>query len=258
MESLPKVLACAGAGLAGGVLSWLFGIGGGIVMVPLLGLAVGLDQHRAQGLTLAAMLLPNGLPAVLHYRRRGVPVHWKLVGGMLLGFLPGVVAGAWTANRIPEPPLRWGFALFLVLVAVQTLRAGRRPGPAPEASARREATAGFALLAGLAGGLSAGLLGIGGGLVIIPLLAWRCRMPQQEAQVQSLVLLLLPLGLPGVVVYAAAQGGLPWGLLAATAGGFMLGAYLGARAGTTLRGPTLQRGFALMLVLAAALLLRKG
>ncbi len=258
MESLSKVLACAGSGLAGGMLSGLFGVGGGIVMVPLLGLAVGLDQHRAQGLTLAAMLFPNGLPAVLHYRRRGVPVHWKLVAGMLPGFLPGVSAGAWIANRIPEPPLRWGFALFLVLVALRTLRSSRQPVGMGGAAARREDSVGFAVLAGLAGGLSAGLLGIGGGLVIIPLLAWRYRMPQQEAQVQSLVLLLLPLGLPGVLVYAEAQGGLPWALLAAIAGGFLAGSYLGARLGTALRGPLLQRGFALMMLVAAALLVRKG
>lgn len=258
MESLPKVLACAGSGLAGGILSGLFGVGGGIVMVPLLGLAVGLDQHRAQGLTLAAMLLPNGLPAVLHYRRRGIPVHGKLVGSMLVGFLPGVVAGAWTANWIPEPPLRWGFAAFLLMVATQTLIGSFRPAPDRVESPRREDSVGFALFTGLAGGVSAGLLGIGGGLVIIPLLVWRYRMPQQEAQVQSLVLLLLPLGLPGVLVYAAAQGGLPWLLLASVAGGFMLGAYLGARLGTALRGPMLQRGFAAMMVLTAALLIRKG
>lgn len=258
MESLPKVLACAGSGLAGGLLSGLFGVGGGIVMVPLLGLAVGLDQHRAQGLTLAAMLFPNSLPAVLHYRRRGVPVHWKLVLCMLAGFLPGVVGGAWTANRIPEPPLRWGFAVFLVAVAIHTFLASRRVSPAGGAAAPREDSVGFALLTGLAGGVSAGLLGIGGGLVIIPLLAWRYRMPQQEAQVQSLVLLLLPLGLPGVLVYAVAQGGLPWVLLAAIAGGFLLGSYLGARLGTALRGPLLQRWFAVMMVLAAVLLIRKG
>lgn len=54
-----------GTGLAGGVLSGLFGVGGGVVMVPLLGPFLHLDQHRAQGATLAAMLLPTGLPAVV-------------------------------------------------------------------------------------------------------------------------------------------------------------------------------------------------
>ena len=58
-----------GAGLAAGVLSGLFGLGGGLVLVPFLGLAMGLDQHASQGVTLAVMLLPIGLPAVLAYHR---------------------------------------------------------------------------------------------------------------------------------------------------------------------------------------------
>ena len=59
-----QFLAGAGSGFAGGMLSGMFGVGGAIVQVPLLALALHLDQHQAQGATLAAMLLPNGLPAV--------------------------------------------------------------------------------------------------------------------------------------------------------------------------------------------------
>ena len=255
MDGLSQILAGAGTGLAGGLLSGLFGIGAGIVMVPLLGLALGLDQHRAQGLTLAAMLLPNSLPAVLHYRRRGIPIHWRLVGGMMAGFLPGIVAGAWLANRVPPGPLRWGFAGFLVLLALRTARmtpaAAEAPGTPPLGGD------GSAFATGLIGGLSAGLLGIGGGVVIIPVLAWRFRMPQHEAQLQSLVLLLPPMGLPGVLIYAKAQGGLPWGLLGGIAAGFLAGAYFGARAGTAFSGRILQRAFAGLMLLAAVLLIFK-
>jgi uncharacterized membrane protein YfcA len=258
MGGASEVLAGAGTGLAGGFLSGLFGIGGGIVMVPLLAVALGLDQHRAQGVTLAAMLLPNSLPAVLHYRQRGVPIHWALVGWMLLGFLPGIIGGAWSANLIPALPLRWGFAGFLVLVALRTLLAKAGPPAGRENFLLDRNTTLWGLLTGLCGGLSAGLLGIGGGVVVIPILLWKFRMQQQEAQLQSLVLLLPPLGIPGVMVYAAAQGGLPWALLGGLALGFMAGAYLGARVGTALAGPALKRAFAVLLLVAAALLIWKN
>ena len=95
------LLAGLGTGLCGGFLAGLFGVGGGIVMVPLLGLILKLDQHRAQGATLAAMLLPTGLPAVLQYRRRGIASSVPLVGVLILAFLFGIYGGATVANQIP-------------------------------------------------------------------------------------------------------------------------------------------------------------
>jgi len=67
---------------------------------------------------------------------------------------------------------------------------------------------------GLAGGLASGLLGIGGAILMIPLMVWLVRLPQHEAQATSLVLMLAPIGLPGVIVYAR-HGSLPWLALAA-------------------------------------------
>ena len=114
-----QALAGVGAGLVGGVLSGLFGIGGGIVLVPLLALALHMDQHWAQGVTLSVMLLPIGLPAVLHYCRSGVRILWTLVGILIFGFLFGVLAGSELANAIPERPMRWGFVIFLLIVALR-------------------------------------------------------------------------------------------------------------------------------------------
>jgi uncharacterized membrane protein YfcA len=261
VSPLLQALAGFGSGLAGGALSGMFGIGGGIVLVPLLGLALGLNQHQAQGVTLAAMLLPNGLPAVLHYRRRGVPILWKLVGILVLGFLAGVYVGSVLANRIPEGPLRWTFAAFLVLLAARMLLAPGSPGPAPGTGTDTGVPLpahpwlpGLAI--GCAGGLSSGLLGIGGGVVIIPLLAAWLRMPQHQAQATSLAVMLPPIFLPGVLVYAAAQQGLPWAILGGVAGGFMLGAFLGARLATAVKGPVLRIAFAAVMLAMALLMLR--
>jgi hypothetical protein len=255
-----EFLGGLGSGLVGGALSGLFGVGGGIVMVPLLGVLLHLKQHQAQGVTLAAMLFPIGLPAVLHYRAKGVRIRWNLVLLLLLGFLGGVWLGAVVANRIHEGPLRWGFIAFLLLLAVRAaLQASRKPrdeGSTQETNTRSLILPG--LVVGFAGGLGSGLLGIGGGLIIIPLLAWWLGMPQHEAQVTSLALMLPPIGLPGVLVYARSQAGLPWLVLLGVILGFLAGTALGARLATRTQGPVLRWGFIGLMVAMAGLLAARG
>lgn len=260
MSGLWHLLGGLGSGLAGGVLSGLFGIGGGIVLVPLLGLILHLKQHQAQGVTLAAMLLPIGLPAVLHYRTRGVVVRWNLVGLLLVGFVGGIWTGAVVANRIPEGPMRWGFVGFLLLLALRAvLQASKRQTAVDRVIPQTwRALLLPGVVIGFVGGLASGLLGIGGGLIIIPLLSWWLGLPQHEAQVTSLALMLPPIGLPGVLVYARAQEGLPWLVLAGVAIGFMGGAAIGARLATRTQGPALRWAFIGVLVSMAGLLALRG
>lgn len=250
-----RTLAGLGTGLAGGLLSGLFGVGGGLVLIPLLGLSLGVGQHAAQGLSLAVMLLPNSLPAVIQYRRRGVPLRLPLLAFLMAGFLAGVFAGARLALLVPPRPLRFAFSAFLVLMALRQLR-GPRGGTSPEGAApnlglERLAFAGLAT--GLAGGLSSGLLGIGGALVIVPLLVGLLHVGQHEAQLASLALLLPPLGLPAVWVYLGHHP-LPWAFLACVVLGFQGGAYLGARVATRLEGKRLGRIFGLLLLVMGVLL----
>jgi uncharacterized protein len=247
--------AAMGAGLMGGALSGLFGIGGGVVLVPLLGLALHLDQHEAQGLTLAAMLLPNGAPAVWHYRQAGVRVQWRLVGLLILGFIGGVWFGARIANLIPAVPLRWCFITFLLWMAIRAFLP-KSNVEAHETDALRfnPLVVLIAVCIGACGGLGSGLLGIGGGIVLIPLMRRFFRLNQHEAQVTSLAVMLPPIGLPGIWVYAQGHP-LPWKPLGMVAFGFAIGAYLGARLATRLRGPKLQRIFAGMILLLAFLLM---
>jgi hypothetical protein len=238
-------------GAAGGLLSGAFGIGGGIVLVPMLGGLLHLDQHRAQGAALAALLLPNGLPAVLHYRKEGITVDPKLVGVMLIGFLAGVTGGAELANLLSEQVLRWSFFAFLVLLILRTWRQRTLD---PSDHDLRPWKAADALLIGAIGGLASGLLGIGGGIVIIPLLAWRLGYGQHRAQVTSLALMLPPIGLPGVWVYAHSHPeGLPWRVLIGVALGFAAFAYVGARFATRLKGPKLRLAFVGLMVAMAVL-----
>lgn len=244
-------LLAATAALFAGLLSGVFGIGGGVVLVPLLGLILGLDQHHAQGVTLAILLLPIGAAAVREYHRAGA-VRWKLVAPLIGGFLVGVGLGSLGANVLPERALRAVFILFLVVVAARNLRGSSAPrtGTAAPASA-----AWHAIWIGAAGGAASGLLGIGGAIVMIPLLTAISGLKQHEAQGTSLAVMLPPVGLPGVLVYARAQGGLPWTLMAWAAVGFLVGGALGARFAIRTRGRQLAAGFAMFQISVAAMLL---
>lgn len=256
---LVHLLEGLGTGLCGGALSGLFGVGGGVVMVPLLGLVLNLDQHRAQGATLAAMLLPIGLPAVIQYRRRGVVSSLRLVGVLILGFLAGVTGGALVANLIPSTPLRWGYALFLVFLAVLTFLRAEIPAlDRASTPFRPEGLWVRGLPIGLLAGVVSGLTGLGGAVVVVPLVAARFRMSQHEAQLTSLMMLLPPIGLPGVVVYARAQGGLPWAVILGVALGFAVGALGGARVATRMPGHRLKQIYAgIVLLMALLVVLRR-
>jgi len=80
-----------------GIASGMFGIGGGVLLVPLLGLLYGFSQHKAQGTSLVALIPPTGVLALLAYAREGF-VSWKT--GLLL--IPGVFLGGVVGGRLAE------------------------------------------------------------------------------------------------------------------------------------------------------------
>lgn len=250
LTTLQQVGAAA-AGLSGGILSGFFGVGGNVILVPLLALTLGLTQQQAQGLTLAALLPPLGLPAVWQYQRAGVPLLWRVVGVAILGFLPGIPLGSALANVLPAQVLRLLFAALLVFNAVRTWRTRPSVAERPELTAAPPGYVPTTLLAGFSAGLASGLLGIGGAIVLIPLLTRRLGLSQKQAQLTSLAMLLPPIALPGVWVYAQAQGGLPWGALLPVAGGFVIGAFVGARLSRVVSAARLTRGFAVLLGVSA-------
>lgn len=236
------------AGLLGGLLAGAFGVGGGIVLVPMLTLALGLGQHEAQGITLAVLLAPVSLPAVIAYQRR-FPIRWRLAATLALGFLPGVAGGSRVAVALPDRPLRMLFALFMLFVAWRTWLAGRAE---PEAGDQPQRSAWHGLWIGALGGLLAGTFGVGGALAMFPFLTGTMGLSQHRAQATTLAAMLPPIGLPGVMVYARSTGGLPWLLLAAVTAGYLAGAFAGAEVAARTGSRRLSRAFALF-VLASSL-----
>lgn len=101
------------AGLIAGVASGFFGIGGGIILIPIMVLIFGLTQHQAQGTTLALMVPPIGLLAALKYYHDG-NVNLRMALFICAGFIVGGYIGAVFASKIPATLLKriFGYLLF--------------------------------------------------------------------------------------------------------------------------------------------------
>jgi uncharacterized membrane protein YfcA len=106
-------------GTGAGVLSGLFGVGGGIIIVPALVLA-GLSQRQATGTSLAALLLPVGALAVLQYAARH-EVDWRSALLIAVGLALGALLGARLAGSLSNALLQRVFAVLLLIVAVRLL-----------------------------------------------------------------------------------------------------------------------------------------
>jgi uncharacterized protein len=108
-----------GIGLAAGVLSGLFGIGGGILIVPVL-VFIGLTQKEATGTSLAALAAPVALLGVIEYARR----HEVRVGyavGIAIGIIAGAYLGAHWAGKLSNETLQRGFGVLLIAAAIRFL-----------------------------------------------------------------------------------------------------------------------------------------
>ncbi|WP_242090060.1 sulfite exporter TauE/SafE family protein [Curtobacterium sp. DN_7.5] len=127
-----EALVLLGLGLLSGVLSGLVGVGGGVVIVPGLEVALGAGDLLAKGTSLLTMVPTSASGTVANLRRRAVDVRV----GLLVGVTAAVCspAGAWLARLVDPQVGTWLFAAFLVVVAVIVLRRGRRTRPVVSAT----------------------------------------------------------------------------------------------------------------------------
>ncbi|GAA1831036.1 sulfite exporter TauE/SafE family protein [Agromyces salentinus] len=187
-------------GAAGGLLSGAFGVGGGILMVPLLIVFAGMGQRRATATSLAA-IVPASIAGSITYLVNGevdlVAALFVAVGGVL-----GSWVGAWLLRRLPLVWLRWLFIALLVGVAVRMLLV------VPE---RGGGQVGFELLPdlalfglGIAVGIASGLFGIGGGVIMVPAFIAFFGMGDLMAKGTSLAV-MIPTAISGTVANSRAK-----------------------------------------------------
>jgi len=107
-------------GVLAGAMSGLFGIGGGVIIIPALVLIAGFTQHEAQGTTIAVFLLPVGILAAMQYYKSG---HIHIIVALLIcfGFLIGSFFGANVAESLSHIALKRAFGIFLLIMSVSMI-----------------------------------------------------------------------------------------------------------------------------------------
>ncbi|MEP6476368.1 MAG: sulfite exporter TauE/SafE family protein [Actinomycetota bacterium] len=234
------------AGFVSGVLSGMFGVGGGIIMTPAVQVLLGAPPIVALATPLPA-IFPTALTGAATYGRAG-QIDVRAAAWIVGPGVTSAIAGAALTDLIQTHVLLIVTAVLLAWQAVGILR-GRSRSDA--SGGPGEGTPWRFAGVGLVGGFVSGLLGIGGGLVMVPLLAGVLGVPLKRALGTSL-LAIVALVVPGSVVHAA-LGHIDW----AICGVIVLGAVPGARVGSTLALGTRERTLRLlvgsfMLVVAVA------
>jgi uncharacterized membrane protein YfcA len=178
-------------GILAGALSGLFGVGGGILIVPGLVLWMGMEQRLAHGTSLAA-IVPIAVSGVAAYALERA-VDWPAAAFLVAGAAGGAVLGTYALSRVSQRLLRFLFGLFLLLAAAQMLI------QVPGGTGRAELDIGVSValvLIGIASGTLAGLLGVGGGIVMVPALIILLSVPDAVAKGTSLAV-IIPTALVG-------------------------------------------------------------
>jgi hypothetical protein len=178
-------------GLVAGFLSGLFGVGGGILLVPALVLVLHFDQRLAHGTSLAAVL-PIAVSSLTSYALED-KVDWPVAFWLAAGAVGGAVIGTHILHRLPHDTLAVAFAVLLLATAVRLLV------DHSQASGRGVlgvVGAGSLVLIGLAAGILAGLLGVGGGIIMVPAMVVGFGIPAALAKGTSLAV-IIPTSLMG-------------------------------------------------------------
>ncbi|MEI6753323.1 MAG: sulfite exporter TauE/SafE family protein [Paludibacter sp.] len=240
-------------GICAGIMSGLFGIGGGIIMVPSLIAFFGMGILNANATSLAAMLLPVGVLGVIAYYKAGF-INVRNALWISLGLLSGSYFGAELAVTLDVKILSKLYAAILLYVAIGYLDIPKllrtKSQTTPENPLIPEAVQyhfwQFILL-GVAAGVFAGLFGKGGGLVIVPMLVKFFRYDNKAATATSLAALQLPVGLPSVIVYAQA-GYMNWTYAGLIALGIVVGVFFGTKLAIKLNSSTFKKIYAVFLL----------
>lgn len=245
-------------GIVAGILAGLLGVGGGIVIVPILVWVLSTHQnipqihlmHIAIATSLATIVITAISSIIAHQKHQAI--EWDVVKKLTIGIVIGALSGAMIVNMISTEVLRVIFSLFVLIVALQM---GFSVQPAPHRHLPNWLGTNFVGI--LIGHLSA-LVGVGGGSLTVPFLVW-CNLPMRHAIATSAAcgLPIAVAGTLGFIItgwdytnFATGQMGyvyLPAFLTIATAS--LLFAPLGAKLAHTLPVTLLKRFFALFLAL---------
>lgn len=161
----PGFLPLLLVGIAGGILSGLFGIGGGTIIVPALALWLSMPQKLSAGTSVAA-ILPTAIVGATTYGLQG-HVDWIAGACLAVGIVAGAQLGAALLAKLPVGAIQWGFMGFLAIVIVSLWFVVPQRGDEIEISVLKVI---MLIVTGFITGVLSGLLGVGGGVVVVPVL----------------------------------------------------------------------------------------
>lgn len=269
MITLPFLLTLAGLGFAAGLIGALLGLGGGIFLVPALTLALGMPFGVAAGTSLVAVAATSAAGASTYVRTRLTNIRLAVL--LATATVAAALAASYVAQGIDARLLRALFAGMLIYTAVSMLRGARRPStgqPAPTPAGAWDIPGSYydvklgqtvtyratriplGVAASLLGGTLSGLLGVGGGIVQVPVMHLLMGVPLKVATGTSSFLIGITAAAGALIYYARGNINPVVAAPAALAvfGGARLGAYLVQR----LPGGLLKQIFAVVALLVAA------
>jgi uncharacterized membrane protein YfcA len=229
-------------GLAAGSFGGLVGLGGGVVMIPLMVGVAGLQQKQAHGTSLVALVF-TGLVGAATYATRG---QVDVLAAGLLALTATVTArfGARYAHVLPEWKLKRSFGAFLLAIALILLARPWLRGA--DAHPATWVTATVLLTTGLFTGFLSGMMGVGGGSIMVPAMVLLAGFPQVLAQGSSL-LAMVPAGAVGAYTHFR-LGNVVRGLLPGLIPGILVGTVAGSTFALRLPEVALRLTFAAVLV----------
>lgn len=243
------VVATLAVGVLAGMLSALLGIGGAVVTTPAVRV-LGATPIEAVGSTVPA-ILPGAISGAVRYARAGL-VDWSLATGLGISGAVFALAGAGVSALVDGRLLMVVTAALMLWSGISVLR-GADPTPteedvvAPPPDVARPMWK--VVLVGAGSGFVAGLLGVGGGIIMVPAMAGPLGIPMKKAVASSLVAVAI-FSVPALVAHMA-LGHVDWTYALPLMFGVVPGAQLGARMTIGASEHTLRRAFGLLVVVLA-------
>lgn len=242
-------------GVGVGVFSGALGVGGGILLVPYLVLLLSMAQKRAQATSLVMVAMAAAAGAVTYALAQSVA--WLPAGFIVIGGLFGALLGSYVVQRTPDNRLQIAFGVLLIIVAIRLLfptsvdvtTSDALPALSPSLTAAY-------ILIGVAMGALSALFGIGGGILLIPMLVTGFGFGQQFAAGTSLAV-MVPIALFGALRLTK-PGLTDWRLGIRFGLGSIFGAVAGAGIALTVPGDALRWVFAIVMIIVAARMVRVG
>ncbi|KAM9862001.1 sulfite exporter TauE/SafE family protein [Leucobacter sp. BZR 635] len=189
----PSPLPLIAIGVMGGLLSGLFGIGGGTIIVPALALWLSMPQKLSAGTSVAA-ILPTAIVGATSYAVQG-NVDWMAALLLAVGIIVGAQLGSLLLSKLPVGAIQWGFMGFLAVVIVSLWFVVPQRDDEITLTVLMGA---LLVLTGFITGILSGILGVGGGVVVVPVLMFFFGASDLIAKGTSL-LMMIPGSISGTI-----------------------------------------------------------